>query len=293
MARPSSEIPLHPLSDYSPQMSAGQGIYVGRFEEAISRLPNRLKMHRHEYFEVFWLEGGAEHFNDFQTFTIDEPTLIMVSPGQVHNWYRAERLRGPMVCFTQEFFDGGAPPPSPLLKHSFWFPNGQPPVLRVPEADRAGITGLFEYLEKEFQGKATRHEDLLAAVLRVLFIKIDRAYEQVAPAEIPCRASSLVREFRLSLEKNFSELTTVAAYAKQLKVTADHLSEAVKDKTGLAAGDLIRQRMLLEAQRLLAHTELAVAEIAYRLSFQDPAYFSRFFRRLTGASPGEFRERVQ
>jgi AraC family transcriptional regulator, transcriptional activator of pobA len=64
----------------------------------------------------------------------------------------------------------------------------------------------------------------------------------------------------------------------------------VYERSGCQAGEMIRQRLLLEAQRLLAYTEMAVSEIAYAINFQDPAYFSRFFRRLTGQSPGEFRE---
>jgi AraC family transcriptional activator of pobA len=68
------------------------------------------------------------------------------------------------------------------------------------------------------------------------------------------------------------------------------LGKAVHERSGRPAGEMIRQRLLLEAQRLLAYTEMAVSEIAYAINFQDPAYFSRFFRRLTGQSPGEFRE---
>ena len=61
-------------------------------------------------------------------------------------------------------------------------------------------------------------------------------------------------------------------------------------KVQIAEDEIIRQRLLLEAERLSAHTEMAVSEIAYALNFEDPAYFSRFFRRLAGQSPGEFRQ---
>jgi AraC-like DNA-binding protein len=76
-----------------------------------------------------------------------------------------------------------------------------------------------------------------------------------------------------------------------LKVTSGHLSKSVLEHTGQTAGEIIRDRLLLEAQRLLVHSSLNVAEIAISLQFEDPSYFSRFFRRSTRMSPGEFRDR--
>jgi len=102
-----------------------------------------------------------------------------------------------------------------------------------------------------------------------------------------------MREFRLALEENFRTTQSVSDYAKLLKVSSDRLGKAVQERSGRPAGEIIRQRLLLEAERLLAHTEMAVSEIAYALNFQDPAYFSRFFRRLAGHSPGEFREGLE
>ena len=271
-------------------MADGQGVFVGQFAPVVSRLPNRLKLHRHDYFEVFFLEGKAQHSNDFCNYEIDEPTLILVSPGQVHTWIEGQRLNGPMVCFTQEFFDGEIPPPSPLLRHRFWYPDGLPPVLPVAENERGHLLSLFTEMEREFKAGKPRFEEVINALLRVLFIQIDRLYEPLLTNVITDRSSSMVREFRLAVEQNFRTMTAVGDYAKLLKISADHLGEAVKVKTGHTAGEMIRNRLLLEAQRLLVHTPLAVSEIAYELNFQDPAYFSRFFRRLTSQSPGEFRD---
>jgi hypothetical protein len=57
-------IPIHGLNDYTEAGEEVEGIYVGRFRETISRLPNRLRLHRHDYYEVFCLEGNGAHFND-------------------------------------------------------------------------------------------------------------------------------------------------------------------------------------------------------------------------------------
>jgi AraC-like DNA-binding protein len=82
---------------------------------------------------------------------------------------------------------------------------------------------------------------------------------------------------------------SVRTGAERLGVSVGYLSEAVKTSTGRTPGELIRQARVHEAKRLLLHTELSVRQVAARAGFGDPAYFCRFFRRETGASPGDFR----
>lgn len=79
-------------------------------------------------------------------------------------------------------------------------------------------------------------------------------------------------------------------YSKQLKMTPSWLNDHVKQATGVRAGYLIRQRILIEAKRQLAFTEDPINQIAYSLSFSDPSHFARFFRRHTGVTPYAFRD---
>jgi AraC family transcriptional activator of pobA len=92
------------------------------------------------------------------------------------------------------------------------------------------------------------------------------------------------------LEKNFSTISQTAVYARLLKVTERALNEATRQALGYTAAQLIRERVMLEAKRLLLHSEISVAEIADRLGFDDPAYFSRCFKKHTSRSPIDFRQ---
>ncbi len=286
----SEHTPTHGIADEPKPPGEVEGIYVTRFERIAKRLQKCSRFDRHDYFEVFLLEGGGIHFNDFQSFVIREPTLVFVSPGQVHGWEDAKGLHGVGIRFTQEFFDGNTPPPSPLLKHGFWFPDEVRPALHLPESAASEMAALVVDMEREFMDKSAGFDEALRALLRVLFVRADRLSAGATDRMPHCRSSILVRNFRLALEHHFRTLQAVVDYAKLLKVSADHLGQVIHEQTGHQAGDLIRHRILLEAKRLLAHTEMNISEVAYSLNFQDPAYFSRFFRRLTNLSPGEFRE---
>jgi AraC-like DNA-binding protein len=198
-----------------------------------------------------------------------------------------------MICFTQEFYDGKEPPPSSLLDHSFWFPFETPPLVTVGENQAAKFDSLWNEMEAEAAPSKER-DDVVRALLRLLFYKATRIYRrlyeeggvQLAESE----QSRIGRDFRLAVEKHFRTTTSVSDYAKYLHVTADHLGAVVRGQTGRTPGDIIRERLLLEAKRLLVHTSMNISEIAYALHFEDPAYFSRFFRRLVDKAPGDFRE---
>ena len=87
-------------------------------------------------------------------------------------------------------------------------------------------------------------------------------------------------------------ISVEGTYADQLGVTVSHLSGSVKAVTGLTPGQLIRQEVVLEAKRLFTHTDLTSAEIGHRLSFDDPSYFGRFFKRETAMTTMQFRESI-
>ena len=287
------KIPVYPLSEYVSEAAQGAPFFIGRFEESTRRVPKRLRLHRHDFHEVFWLNGRGRFFSDFHEYSIASPTLIFVSPGQVHSWAPGPTLQGPMACFTQAFYDGAEPPPSALLHLPFWFSSEAPPVLTVSPRDVVKMDLLWDELASEAAAAGEEdREEMLRLQFRRLLLTAARIYRRTM-ADTPVaarRIQAIVHQFRMALETHFFEVRSVSAYARMLKITSGHLSESVLNHTGRTAGELIRDRLLLEAQRLLVHSSMNVAEIAVALQFEDPSYFSRFFRRSTGTSPGEFRD---
>ena len=104
----------------------------------------------------------------------------------------------------------------------------------------------------------------------------------------PC-ADTLVQRYRSLLEAHLREHWPVRAYAGAVGVTPDHLSRCCRAVTGLGALDMLHERLVLEARRLLAYTPAAVHEIAHQLGFDDPGYFSRLFAKRAGQSPSAYR----
>lgn len=289
-------IPAYPLTDYVPPAIAEQGISVSRFE-ILNKVFNRpAGVHRHEHFELFWVKGPAEHFNDFRRFTIraGQPTFVFVSPGQLHRWEGTDAIRGTLISFTAAFLDGREPPPGALQDYGFVHTREFPPVLPADASFLAEAKSLIARCEQEFSQKGEGWQEAIRSLIRVLLVCAQRAYRRSDLPQPPsARPRHLLREFQAMVEESFRTKSAVADYAQPLGVSAGHLSDLVRELTGGTAGELIRSRILLEARRLLFHSELSVAEIAYHLGFEDPSYFGKVFRKAVGQSPADFRKNYQ
>ena len=130
---------------------------------------------------------------------------------------------------------------------------------------------------------------MLAAYLEVVLIYLSRLYVQQFPADKQVTDKLLLQQYRAKIEECFRERHDVGAYATLLHLTAGHLGAVVKAQSGKPAIAYIQERLVLEAHRLLFHTDLAVKEIAFDLGFADASYFTRFFKHQTGATPADYR----
>jgi AraC-like DNA-binding protein len=269
------------------------GVVVIPFMESVTMDPQRMQPHYHEFFQIFLLQGQAAVMHDFVEFNARGQTIVFLSPGQVHFARPKPGLRGHTVSFTQAFFDHHAPPPSSLFDFPFFFATDTRPWLKLPPGDPFRLVEAMTDLQREFDAAEAGAAEVLRALLHILLVRANRLYLEVHPPKKASRAAHLMRQFHLAVEQRFRELHAVPDYARLLGVTPNHLHDVVREQTGRSAGDLIRQRRMLDAKRLLSHSDLTVAEIAYQLGFEDPSYFTRSFKRLAGHTPAEFRGRIR
>jgi AraC family transcriptional regulator, transcriptional activator of pobA len=286
-------IPSLEMSMYGQDRLRAEGFVVMPLEFSMTQEPQRLIPHFHDFFQIFLITGAGRLMHDFRDHDVTGVTLFFLSPGQVHTIRPAPQMRGTVASFTQEFFDHQAPPPSMLFDLPFFFSSGVAPWLTVSQDEAARVTALFADLQREYDAAQAGVTEVLRATLRILFVQAGRLYAQKHPVKEASRATLLARQFHLALEHHFREWQALGPYAKELGITVNHLNDVIHQETGHAAGELIRQRRLLDAKRLLLHSDLSVSEIGYQTGFQDPSYFTRFFRRQAGQTPVEFRESIR
>jgi AraC-like DNA-binding protein len=254
--------------------------------------------HSHRFYEIIYVTGGEGiHHIDFDSHQLQPDSLSFISPGQVHFLNFHIPIKGYVIVFTDDFLTFS--PESNILMHeiSFFQRVRKSPVLKLTENQAAKINTLIQTIYDEYHSEEHDRVSLLRAYLHILIVQAQRLYD-AAPAKGgsakgSSEKSSLVRRFMQLVSENYIRKPSVQAYATSLGMSENHLIDTIKSLTGLSPGWIIRQQIVLEAKRLLAVTDLTVAEIGYTMNFEDPSYFGRFLRRETGLSPCKLRQHIR
>jgi len=258
-----------------------------RFRELNWTIP----AHCHEGLHQFKLltRGRVEGSIDGRTVAAEAPALFMMAPGSMHAFSYSHEAAGHQVTIPsatlRRLFDGPA-------KTEDWL--GSSCVLEhLAPADADRIDTLFRQIEREFQGHEAGRVHSLLALTTLLAVQLGRLRgEQSGKGQPHGPRDALLRRFLALVDLHHREQWSLSDYTGALGVTPDHLSRSCRALAGRGALQLLHERILLEARRLLAYTPIPVAEIAQQLGYADAAYFSRFFRRGVGHTPSDYRQLV-
>ncbi|GGD25955.1 helix-turn-helix domain-containing protein [Sinisalibacter lacisalsi] len=241
--------------------------------------------HRHARLHQVLLiaKGGGRGTFDGETLALAGGHLANVPIGCVHAYSFTPGTEGWVVTIPAEVLDEGLAEGEglrPLL--------ARPCVIDGTEEIETTIKAIFAAFEARRFARA--HE--LRARVALLAGLVARAIAGAAPASIPAE-TTLQNRFEALVESHYAAHWPVAAYATRLGVTPTHLSRVMRAATGRPASATIQERIIREARRNLAYSNLSIAQVAYALGYDDPAHFSRVFRRATGLSPRQFRKRTE
>ena len=249
--------------------------------------------HRHAYYEIFFfVKGGGTHEVDFEVFPIESNSLHFVSPGQTHVVKRALNSNGYVILFSREFYHFGINNKDILYELPFLNNNTNKPILNLSDTEVSFFKDVVQKIQTEYASSNSDKEEILRSYLHIILIHAKRLFHKTEVSE-QNSSRDLVNKFRIAVEKNFMNIHKVSEYADMLSVSSGHLNDTIQKTIGRSTSDLIHERLILEAKRLLLHSDESVSEIAYTLNFEDASYFTRFFRKHSDISPSEFRIQIR
>lgn len=250
--------------------------------------------HRHDHYELLFIEEGqGKHFIDFESYPIQANTFYFLSKDQVHFWELTCPLKGYALLFPEDFLSF---PLSDVVRahdSGFFHKVAQAPFLNLDTKSADDVASILEEMEAEFYNEHAQSLSALRAYFHILLTKLARLHAAKHTDLDSSHSTSIVKQFEQLVAQHYRTEHSVKDYAKRLGVSSSHLRDTVKAVTGQAPGHIIRQRLALEAKRRLAHEDATIAEIGYRLNFEDASYFARFFKRETGLSPLAFRQQFR
>ena len=257
--------------------------------------------HVHSFYEILWfMEGEGIHTVDFIDYKVKKNTIFFLSPGQIHNFDKNVdketntcNYRGLTIKMCNNFLRDENLGSNAILKYDIFHTFDTLPYYHLDDDTAHELKLLVKQMEEEsYKASTFGNIDILQSLLRIFLVKIHRHGKQEGERKIDELKAShvLFVGFRRLVEKEFRRIHSVQDYAKELGVSVRTLSKSVNDcshKTPLA---FINGRIMLEAKRLVRHTNMLFRDICFELGYDDPSYFVKQFKRETGYLPSDFRE---
>lgn len=249
------------------------------------------KPHRHDFYAaVLFTRGKGIHEIDFQKYDVSVGSLFFLSPGQIHSWELSEDIDGYIFFCSQEFYEMYYVNQK-LRNFPFFGSVSFPRKLQLDIDELEKINRLFLELGEEFHSQNLMKEGLSLSLMSQIFINAVRLFSK--DHDIHASSASLsyfkhYHDFENLIEQYFSSQKSISYYASLLGITPKHLNRITQSVVQKTATDIITERVVLEAKRMLMYLDESLVEIAFRLGYEEYSYFVRVFRKSSGMTPTQF-----
>ncbi len=239
-----------------------------------------------------FIPAGYEISVDFNYFEITQPSLFFLTNQHVKIIKAQEKAK--LLYYNRDFYciqihdkevacDG-------LLFHNIF----EIPFVELDNEENIIIQQLFQNIEHELESKDSSAEEMIRTYVKQIIIRATRKWKKQnldnGSIKVPSNEVDIFRDFSRLLEIHFREKHNVSEYAELLHIAPKTLTHKFKSLQLESPNQLIINRIILEAKRLLIYTDKTVKEIAYDLGYEDPAYFNRLFTGKTGSTPSNFKK---
>ncbi|PZP44921.1 MAG: AraC family transcriptional regulator, partial [Pseudopedobacter saltans] len=246
------------------------------------------------FIKILFIPAGYQVAVDFTVFELSEPALFFVNTNQFLQIVKATNQHAQLLYYNRDFYcvqihDAEVACDGILFNNVL-----QMPMVSISQQNQETIANLLCHIKEELQQQDSSSEEMVRTYLKQLIIHATRLWKKdnlVKNKKLTIHTDQeLFRDFGRLVEIHFREKHSVADYADLLHYAPKTLANKFNKLHLENPNDFIKNRIVLEAKRLLIYTELTVKEIAYQLGYDDPAYFNRLFAQKAGSSPALFKK---
>ena len=259
-------------------------------EYFVKDIDHLTKSHRHNFYAfIINTSGDGSHIIDFQEHEIKPDRIFFINYGQIHSWIKMNKTTGFVVLFTKSFYDIIFTGNNKIKSDSALI--NLLPYIDVDEDEMKEWLLTMKLIEKEFLDMRENSEEIICLLLKSCVLRYSRATEKHTYKNPKDDHKYLLfMDYKNLIQKKYKTSKSPRDYALHLHVTPNYLNSVIKSVTGTSAGEHIKQRVILEAKRLLTHTDLTVTQISYELGFKDKSHFGKYFKTAEKVSPLKYRE---
>lgn len=281
-----TKLPVYTIEDFK-SVSLEHDFYANYFIPHIKHHHFATKAHKHDfYLIVLFTKGSGTHEIDFNTYHIKPGTVFMMAPGQMHDWTLSNDIDGFVFFHTKHFYDK-AYTSAGIESYPFFQSIHQPPVVYLNRENTKQLSELFISLIDEHHRAEKFKFEKIHCLINLIYIELSRQYLPILKIN---NESYLLKTRKLEhfIDIHFKFKKYPHEYASLMNLSEKHLNRMSKECLNKTTSELIADRIVLEAKRLLIHSKQNVSEIALELGYENNSYFSRFFKKHCGQTPVEF-----
>ena len=249
--------------------------------------------HSHSYYQIIWFfEDGGTHSVDFESYEIKKNMIFFIAKDRIHAFDDNLEVNGCLIHFNESFFmhtDVDV-----FLKYHIF--NSQENPQYIIDEETAETARLHSKLILRELSNRTQfgYEDSIRFSLKALLINLERVHRKEEHRQLTFNSHYELQfaKYKELVEENYQKGLSVAEYAQTLHISSKTLNTITKEITGKSASQIISNRIILQTKRLLKFTSLQIGEIAFKVGFEDPSYFVKYFKRHVGNSPNNYRNEV-
>lgn len=271
--------------------SAKGGIFIQDMEASrlLAESHDLHKPHRDHHHLLFLLKSGyVELMVDFKPVQVQGPAVGMIFPDQVHYLTEYASMVGYSLAFDPVIL-------SAPLQRTLQQPDARTPMWNTDPVLLQQVFTLGDLLHqlKQAPAQAFTNQAMQGALHAMLCLLGNAAMTGTTVQNTESRGQQITHEFQRLLREHFKEWKRPSVYAEALSITTSHLNDVVREATGASVSQHLQEAVILEAKRLLSHTDKTVKEITYEIGLEDHGYFSRLFKKVTSQTPLQFRQQFR
>lgn len=289
----SKDLPVFNIAnfkDYCNCMDFDSNFYIRKFSDHVRENLFIEKPHAHDFYLMLLVtKGEGKHYIDFKEYEVYPGAMFVLAPGLIHRWNMSADIDGYILFFTKPYFMLDFKYDN-LSRFPFFKSHSSVPYIQLNKKETQEIYRFYELMDHEYKVRELDYHEMIRMYLNTILINLSRKlFVQKSPEYAYNYEIVQLNIFQELIEEHYKEHYPLSFYCECMNLSTKQLSYLCKKLVGKVPSELLMDRIILEAKRLIIHTQMSINQISNELNYNDSSYFVRLFKKICKQTPDQFR----